>query len=56
MAIAQAIPAILSGYVASMYPTLPILVGSFVVMLAGLCFWKLFNPLDFPNEVEEIKT
>ena len=47
MAIAQAIPAIISGYIASIGATLPIIVGSFICISAGLCFWLLFNPEQF---------
>lgn len=50
MAIAQAIPAILSGYIASIGTTIPIIVGSFICLSAGLCFWLLFNPEQFHNK------
>lgn len=44
MALAQSIPAILSGYVASVNEALPIVVGSAVVALGGIAFWLLFKP------------
>jgi len=44
MALAQAIPACLSGYVATIYPTLPILVGSLTIILGGVSFWIFFKP------------
>jgi len=49
MAIAQALPAIISGYIATIGATLPIIVGSFICLSAGLCFWMLFNPKQFHN-------
>lgn len=49
MAMAQALPAIISGYIATIGATLPIIVGSFICMSAGLCFWMLFNPKQFHN-------
>lgn len=50
MALAQAIPALLSGYIAELNPTLPILVGSVTVFLGGVCFWILFKPELYPND------
>lgn len=44
MAIAQVFPAILSGYVASIESSLPIMVGSLTVYIGGILFWLLFNP------------
>ena len=50
MAIAQAIPAILSGYIAVINFNMPILVGSSTIILAGIVFWKLFKPEQFTNK------
>ena len=50
MALAQAIPALLSGYIAGFNVTLPIIVGSGTIILAGICFWKLFKPQYYPNK------
>ncbi|MCC2645479.1 MAG: tetracycline resistance efflux pump, partial [Burkholderiales bacterium] len=47
MAMAQAIPAIASGYIASISTTLPIIVGSLICMCAGIVFWLLFDPRQF---------
>jgi DHA1 family tetracycline resistance protein-like MFS transporter len=44
MALAQAIPAILAGYVATIDSNIPILVGSVTIALAGVAFWVLFKP------------
>lgn len=44
MALAQSIPAIASGYVASINDNLPVMVGSFVIALGGIAFWILFKP------------
>lgn len=44
MALAQSIPAVLSGYIATVNDNLPILVGSFIVALAGVSFLLLFKP------------
>lgn len=49
MALAQVIPAILSGYVATLDPSLPIVAGSFTVFLGGLLFWLLFKPAMYAN-------
>ncbi|MCC2626016.1 MAG: tetracycline resistance efflux pump [Burkholderiales bacterium] len=49
MAMSWAIPAIISGYIASIGETLPILVGSIVCISGGVCFWLMFNPKQFPN-------
>lgn len=43
-ALAQAIPAILAGYMASHHPRLPILVGSLCVLCGGILFHCLFKP------------
>ena len=47
MALAQTIPAILSGYIAGIGTNIPLIVGSVVIMLGGICFWLLFNPQQF---------
>ena len=44
MALAQAIPAIIAGYVATISDNLPIVVGSIFIALAGLAFWVFFRP------------
>jgi DHA1 family tetracycline resistance protein-like MFS transporter len=49
MAISWAIPAIISGYIASIGETLPIIVGSFICLCGGLCFWLMFNPKQFSS-------
>lgn len=51
MAIAQAIPAILSGYIASIYPTLPILTGSATIFIGGILFWILFKPKQYQSSL-----
>jgi DHA1 family tetracycline resistance protein-like MFS transporter len=42
-ALAQAIPAILAGYIASHHARLPILVGAITLFVAGILFRYLFN-------------
>lgn len=44
MALAQTIPPVISGYVATINPHLPIFVGSSVMVLGGILFWVLFKP------------
>ena len=44
MALAQSIPAILSGYLASINDSLPILIGSAIIALGGVAFWIFFKP------------
>jgi len=44
MALAQAIPAVIAGYVATISSVMPILVGSITITLAGIVFWLLFKP------------
>ena len=44
MALAQSIPAIISGYVATINDNLPILVASIVIALSGIAFWIFFKP------------
>jgi len=43
-ALAQSFPAIMSGYIASINDSLPIIVGSGVIALAGIAFWVFFKP------------
>lgn len=45
-ALAQGIPAVLSGYIASVAVGLPIIVGSVIVTIAGILFWVLVKPKD----------
>lgn len=44
MALAQTIPAIMSGYIATINDNLPVVVGSVVIALGGIAFWILFKP------------
>ncbi len=44
MALAQAIPAIIAGYVATINNNLPVFVGSVIIGLAGVSFWLFFKP------------
>lgn len=46
-ALAQAIPAMLAGYVAAHHAKLPILVGSLIILCGGLLFWLIFKPEQF---------
>lgn len=43
-ALAQAIPAILAGYIATHHARLPVLVGGFTIIIGGLLFRYLFKP------------
>lgn len=43
-ALAQAIPAIVSGYVATMGVSVPVLTGASIMIFAGLVFWVLYRP------------
>lgn len=43
-ALAQSIPAIISGYVATMGINTPIFVGASIMILAGIVFWVLYKP------------
>jgi DHA1 family tetracycline resistance protein-like MFS transporter len=43
-ALAQSVPAIISGYVASIGINTPIVVGSTVMIMAGVVFWILYKP------------
>jgi hypothetical protein len=46
MALAQAIPAVLSGYVAvaTVDSNMPVFIGSVTIAIAGILFWILFKP------------
>lgn len=44
MALSQAIPAVIAGYVATISDNIPVLVGSISIALAGIAFWVLFKP------------
>lgn len=44
MALAQAIPAIIAGYVATIGVNVPIFVASGIIAIAGISFWVLFRP------------
>lgn len=44
MALAQAIPAIIAGYVATIGLNVPIFTASAIIALAGILFWILFKP------------
>lgn len=44
MALAQSIPAIISGYIAAINDNLPIFVASIIVGFAGVAFWLFFKP------------
>ena len=43
-ALAQSIPALLSGYIAAIGVGTPVLVGGFTVIAGGLLFWTIYNP------------
>ncbi len=45
-ALAQSIPAILAGYVAAHHARLPVLIGGITIILGGLIFRHLFNPIN----------
>lgn len=49
-ALAQSIPAIIAGYIATIDATLPIIVGSFTVFIGGILFWLLFKPKYYQNK------
>jgi DHA1 family tetracycline resistance protein-like MFS transporter len=42
--LAQAIPAIISGYVATMGVNMPVIVGAFIVLVAGVVFVLFYRP------------
>lgn len=44
MALAQAIPAVVAGYVATVNDNLPVMVGSVLIAFAGIAFWLFFKP------------
>ena len=43
-ALSQTIPAVISGYVASINTHLPVTVGAFFIAAAGVAFWALYRP------------
>lgn len=43
-ALAQAIPALLSGYLATMGINTPVIVGAVAIMVGGVLFWILYKP------------
>lgn len=43
-ALAQAIPAALSGYLAEIGISMPIIVGASVIISGGLLFWLIYHP------------
>ena len=47
IALAQIIPAILSGYAASINASLPIKIASISLILSGISFWILFKPQQY---------
>lgn len=49
-ALAQGIPAVLSGYIASIGVWLPSVVASVLMVLAGLLFWVTFKPSMIKHE------
>lgn len=51
-ALAQAIPAIISGYVATMGVTMPVIVGGFVILAGGLVFIAFYK---VPKKVEQLE-
>lgn len=44
MAVAQTLPAIFAGYIAGFGVTIPMLIGSVTIFIAGICFWLFFDP------------
>ncbi|MEK7602642.1 MAG: MFS transporter [Patescibacteria group bacterium] len=50
-ALAQGIPAIMSGYVAAITLSLPLIVSSSVLALAGICYWVFVKPSKLPRAV-----
>ncbi len=53
-ALAQGIPAVLSGYIASVGIGLPIKVGSIIVISGGILFWLLVKPKDLHAHQERV--
>lgn len=43
-ALAQSIPAILSGYIATIGINAPVMVGGFTIIAGGLLFWTIYKP------------
>lgn len=54
MALAQAIPAVLAGYIASVNDNLPVVVGSALIAFGGIIFWLLFRPIKRKNTFDSI--
>jgi hypothetical protein len=50
-ALAQGIPAIISGYVASITLSLPLVVSSSILALAGVVYWMFVKPKKLPKAV-----
>ena len=50
MALAQAIPAIIAGYVATVNDNLPVFVGSVTIALGGIAFWVFFRPKRYQDK------
>lgn len=44
-ALAQALPGVMAGYIATSHAGLPILVGGLIIICAGLLFWVIYKPL-----------
>lgn len=49
-ALAQAIPAIIAGYVATINTSATVITASILIFLAGILFWLLFNPKKFTTK------
>lgn len=49
-ALAQAIPAIIAGYVATVNTSATVITASILIACAGLAFWLLFNPNKFIDQ------
>jgi len=43
-ALAQAIPAVISGYVATMGVSVPVITGAGIMIISGVVFWVLYRP------------
>ena len=48
-ALAQAIPAIIAGYVATINTSATVITASALIGLAGILFWIFFNPVKFKS-------
>ena len=49
-ALAQAIPAIIAGYVATINTSATVITASLLIGLSGLLFWIIFKPKRYTNE------